>query len=104
MGYKASTEVGNVGPLGHVCRRKEREEKKRMGVDYGGSLGAGTIKQEERGQAEPTGELGIQQWVDSMGPMGPLNRKPMVDYVQRGTYAGCQWDDNGRQRGTLIRW
>ena len=27
VGCKASTEVGNVGPLGHVCRRKEREEK-----------------------------------------------------------------------------
>ena len=27
VGCKASTEVGNVEPLGHVCRQKEREEK-----------------------------------------------------------------------------
>ena len=27
VGCKASTDVGIVGPLGHVCRRNEREEK-----------------------------------------------------------------------------
>ena len=27
VGCKASTEVGNVEPLGHVCRQKEREEE-----------------------------------------------------------------------------
>ena len=81
MGCKASTEVGNVGPLGHVCRRKEREEKRtkrgktcwlqsQNGVDYGGPLGAGTVKQEKRGQAETAGGLGSQSGVDDMGPSG----------------------------------
>ena len=62
VGCKVSTEVGNVEPLGHVCRRKEREEKlakrgktcrlqSQNGVDYGGPLGAGTIKQEEKGSS-----------------------------------------------------
>ena len=62
VGCKASTEVCNVEPLGHVCRRKEREEKRakrwktcrlqsQNGVDYGGPLGAGTIKQEEKGSS-----------------------------------------------------
>ena len=60
VGCKASTEVGNVGPLGHVCRgMKEKKNeprggrpvgcKARTGVDHGGPLGAGTIKQQERG-------------------------------------------------------
>ena len=59
---KASAEVGNVEPLGHICRWKETEEKlakrgktcrlpSQNGVDYGGPLGAGTIKQEEKGSS-----------------------------------------------------
>ena len=57
MDCKASAEVGNVEPLGHICRWKETEEKlakrgktcrlpSQNGVDYGGPLGA--IKQEEK--------------------------------------------------------
>ena len=75
-GCKASTEVGNVGPLGHVCRRKKREEKltkrrktcwlqSQNGVDCGGPLGAGTIKQEEKrssGNGRWAGEPERDRW------------------------------------------
>ena len=60
MGWKASTEVGNVEPLGVPLEEKEEKCAKRgktcrlrsqNGVDYGGPLGAGTIKQEEKGSS-----------------------------------------------------
>ena len=62
VGCKASTEVCNVEPLGHVCCRKEREEilaerektcrlQSQNGVDYGGPLRAGTVKEEEKGSS-----------------------------------------------------
>ena len=62
VGCKASTEVGNVELLGHVCRWKEREEKlakrgktcrlqSQNWVDYGGPLGVGTVKREEKGSS-----------------------------------------------------
>ena len=76
MGCKASTKVCNVEPLGHVCRRKEREEilvkrgktcrlESQDGVDYGGPLGAGTIKQEEKGskRKRPVGWGGRAGWI-----------------------------------------
>ena len=57
----------------------EREEKiakrgktcwlqSQNGIDYGGPLGAGTVKQEEKGQAGTAGGLGSQSGVDNVGP------------------------------------
>ena len=45
----------------------------------------------KKGNAEPADGLGSRHGVDNTGPIGTLNRKPMVDNVNlnmlRGTYA-----------------
>ena len=66
VGCKASAQVGNVEPLGAFMPLEEEEKKKEKkiakrgktcrlqsqnGVDYGGPLGAGTTKQEEKGSS-----------------------------------------------------
>ena len=73
-------------------------------------MGAGTIKQEERGSSGNgrwAGEPERGRWY---GTSSVLKRKPLVYNVQpkysntrHGTYAGDQYDASGRQRGTLIR-
>ena len=107
-------------PLGHVCRWKKQKQKcakrgktcrlqSQNAVDCGRPLGAGTIKQKDKGSSGNgrwAGEPERGRWY---GTSRALNRKPMVNNVQpkyrntlRGTYAGDQYDASGRQRGTLI--
>ena len=78
VGCKASTEVGNVERLGHVCRQKERRmsqeredlsaakpERGRLRGTLGGRYNQARRK---RGQAGTAGGLGSQSGVDGMGP------------------------------------
>ena len=79
--------------------------QRQNGVDYRGPLGAGTIKQEEKGSSGNgrwAGEPERGRWY---GTSRALNRKPMVNNVRpkyrntlRGTYAGDQYAASGRQR------
>ena len=78
-------------------------------VGYAGPLGAGTVKQEEKGSSGNGRWAGDPERGRWYGTLRALNRKPMVNNVQpkyrntlRGTYAGDQYDASGRQRGTLI--
>ena len=94
----------NLSKRGKTCRLQSQN-----GVDYGGLLGAGTIKQEEKGSCGNcrwAGEPERGRWYETLMA---LNRKPMVNNVQpkyrntlRGTYAGNQYYASGRQRGILI--
>ena len=103
VGCKASTEVGNVEPLGHVCHRKEREEKwakrgKTCRLQSPGrlreTLGAGTVKQEEKGSSRNGRWAGEPERGQYYGTLRALNRKPMV-YNVLPKYRNMQ-------RGTLI--
>ena len=89
---------------GKTCRLQSQN-----GVDYGGPLGAGTIKQEKKGSIGNGRWAGEPERGRGYGTVRAINRKPMVYNVQpkyrntlRGTYAGDQYDASGRQRGTLI--
>ena len=79
LGCKASTEVGNVGVLEHVRRRKEEKKNKpRRGRPVrckaitesttGGPWGQVQSSKKKRGQAGTAGGLGSQSGVDNMGP------------------------------------
>ena len=72
-------------------------------------MGAGAIKQEEKGSSGNGRWAGKPERGRWYGTSMAFNRKPMVNNVQpkyrntlRGTYAGDQYDASGRQRGTLI--
>ena len=56
--------------------------KARTGVDFGGPLAAGTMEQEDSGQAKLAGGVGSRDHVDNMRPMGALNKKTMVNNVE----------------------
>ena len=117
VGCKASTEVGNVGPLGHVCRRKKKKKNEpREGRPVGCEARTGSTTGDPWGQVQSSkkkrGSSGNGRWAGEpergrwYGISKALNRKPMVNNVQRntlrGTYAGDQYDVSGRQRVTLI--
>ena len=76
---KASTEVGNVEPLGHVCRwKKKKTNEPREGRLVGCKARTGSTTgdpwvqvqsiKKKRGQAGTTGGLGSQSGVNGMGP------------------------------------
>ena len=52
------------------------------GVDDGGPVGTGTIRQEKRGQAKTAGGLRSRHGFDNMGTMGSLNWEPIVYSVE----------------------
>ena len=119
MGCKASTEVGNVEPLGLVCRWKKRKKKmSHDGEDLSaakpergrlrGTLG-GRYNQTRRKEVQTgtAGGLGSQSGVDGMGPQGLSTGRRWSTTCKyrnalRGTYAGDRYDASGRQRGTRI--
>ena len=118
VGCKTSTEVGNVEPLGHVCRwKKKKKNEPREGRPVGCQAGTGSTTGDPWGQSskKKRGSSGNGRWAGEpergrwYGTSRALNRKPVVNNVQpkyrtsrRGTYAGDQYDASGRQRGTLI--
>ena len=118
-GCKASTEVGNVEPLGHVCRWKKKKKKNeprerrpvgceaRTGSTTGDPWGRYNQARRKEVQAGTVGGLGSQSGVDGMGPQGLSTGSRWSTTCKyrntlRGTYAGDQYDASGRQRGTLI--
>ena len=81
VGSEASTKVGNVQPLGHVCRWKKKKEnapregrplgcKARTGSTTGDPWGQVQSSKKTTGQAGTDGELGSQSGVDGMEPQG----------------------------------
>ena len=73
-------------------------------------MGAGTVKQEEKGSSGNGRWAGEPERGRQYGTLRALNKKPMVYNVQpkyrntlRATYAGDQYDASGRHRGTLTR-
>ena len=120
MGCEASTEVGNVEPLGHVCRwKKQHKNEPREGRPASYKTRTGSTTGDPWGQVQPCkkkrGSSGNGRWAGGPerrrwnGTSRALNRKPMVNNVDpkyrntlRETYAGDQYDASGRQCVTLI--
>ena len=93
------------------CAKREKtcRLQSQNGVDYGGPLGAGTMKQEDKGSSGNGRWAGKPERGRWYGTSRALNWKPIVNNVQpkyrntlRGTYSGDQYDASGRQRGTLL--
>ena len=87
---------------GKTCRLRSHN-----GVDYGGPLRTGTIKQEEKGSSGNGRWAREPERARQFRTSRALKRKPMVVQPKyrntlRATYAGDQYDASGRQRGTLI--
>ena len=81
VGCKASTEVSNVEPVGHVCRWKKKKKNEprwgrpvdcevRTGSTRGDPWGQVQSSKKKRVQAGTAGGLGSQSGVDGMGPQG----------------------------------
>ena len=120
VGCKANTEVRNVEPLVHVCRRKknkknmspEREDLSAAKPERGrlrGTLGDRFHQARRKGSSGYDRCAGAPERGKWYGTLRALNRKTMVNNVHpkyrntlRGTYAGGQYDASGRQRGTPI--
>ena len=79
VGCKASTEVCNVEPLGHVCHWKKEKKNEprevrpvcceaRTGSTTGDPWGQEQSRKKKRGQAGTAGGLGSQRGIDNMGP------------------------------------
>ena len=120
MGCEASTEVGNVEPLGHVCRwKKQHKNEPREGRPASYKTRTGSTTGDPWGQVQPNkkkrGSSGNGRWAGEpergrwYGTSRAVSRKPMVNNVQpkyrntlRGTYAVDQYDASDGQRGTLM--
>jgi len=113
---KASTEVGNVEPLGmYAAGKKENKSEPREGRPVGCEARTRSTTGDPWGQVQPSkkkragtaGGLGSQSGVDGMGPQelsagSRWSTTCKYRNTLRGTYAGDQYDASGRQRGTLI--
>ena len=117
MGCKASTEVGNVEPWGmYAVGKKEKKNEPRWGRPVGCEARTGSTTGDPWGRynqaRKKRGSSGNGRWAGEpeqgrwYGSSRAINKKPMVNNVQRntlrGTYAGDQYDASGRQRGTLM--
>ena len=85
----------------YAAGKKEKKDEPRWGRPVGCKAKTGSTtgdpwgqvqsSKKKKGNAEPADGLGSRHGVDNTGPIGTLNRKPMVDNVNlnmlRGTYA-----------------